>query len=51
MSARSWITLPVLPVPCPASVSIRLRMGAEPPWAAWSVAVNLWLWAGTTRSS
>ena len=39
------------PAPWPALVSMRIRTGSEPPWAAWRRAANLKLWAGTTRSS
>src|SRR5436309_4223703 len=50
--AASSMILPVgLPAPWPARVSMRIRMGASPAWAAWSAAAYLKLWAGTTRSS
>ena len=39
------------PAPWPAFVSIRIKTGLSPDWAAWSAAANLKLWAGTTRSS
>src|SRR5262249_28376747 len=40
-----------LPAPCPALVSMRISVGAGPDCAACSVAANLKLCAGTTRSS
>ncbi len=52
MSARSSMILSVgLPAPWPAFVSMRIRTGAGPACAACSVAVNLKLCSGTTRSS
>ena len=52
MSVRSSISLSVgLPAPWPALVSIRMSVGAGPACAACSAAMNLKLWAGTTRSS
>ena len=52
MSARSAICLLVgLPAPWPALVSIRISPGADPPCTAWSAAIYLKLWPGTTRSS
>jgi len=45
------ILLVGLPAPWPARVSIRIRTGAVPAWAACNVAANLKLWAGKTRSS
>ena len=47
-SAYSWAsTVVALPAPCPVSVPIRVRIGARPPCARCSVAVNLWNY-GTT---
>ncbi len=35
-----------LPMPWPASVSMRMTIGASPAWAAWSAAANLNEWPG-----
>src|SRR5205085_5443675 len=52
MSAYSSITFSVgLPDPWPARVSIRISLGCGPVSAAWSAAMYLKLWPGTTRSS
>ena len=51
VAASSIILVVGLPAPWPALVSMRIRIGAVPAWAACSVAANLKLWAGTTRSS
>ena len=51
-SAASSINFAIgLPAPCPAFVSILIRMGAGPAWACCNAAANLKLWAGKTRSS
>ena len=51
-SAVSSIFLVVgVPAPCPERVSIRIKIGAGPPWAACRAAPNLKLCIGTTRSS
>ena len=47
----AMILLVGLPAPCPADVSILIRIGASPPWLACMVAANLNEWPGTTRSS
>src|SRR5947209_735166 len=51
-SETSSICLDVgLPAPCPALVSMRIKMGAVPACAACMVAANLKLCPGQTRSS